>query len=272
MDMTFTIKPTGAALGAEIHGLDLTRPISEAEKAGLREALLRHVLLVFPGQHLTAGQLADFCRCFGPITRHILDQFHHPEEHEMCIISNVVESGKGRTTARTAGSYWHSDLSYLAEPAETSMLYAIEVPETGGDTLFCNMYTAYEALSDRMKAYLEGLTAKHDGVSQFGEGTPDAVHPVIVRHPESGRKLIYVNDAFTTRINEVSQEESAAILKFLCDHCSRPEWSTRFRWEPHSIAFWDNRCIQHRATSDYLPNVRSGFRVQIEGTAAPVAG
>ena len=120
------------------------------------------------------------------------------------------------------------------------------------------MYAAYDALSDRMKSYLDGLTAVHDGVPVFGEGTPKAMHPVIVRHPESGRKLIYVNGSFTTRINEISQHESDAILRFLFDNCIRPEWTVRFRWRPHSIAFWDNRCAQHYAISDYLPNVRSG--------------
>jgi hypothetical protein len=129
------------------------------------------------------------------------------------------------------------------------------------------MYRAYDALSDGMKVYLDGLTALHDGRDIFGEGTPSASHPVVVTHPDSGRKLIYVNGAFTKRINELPEQESDAVLKFLCQHCARPEWSFRFRWAPHSIAMWDNRCAQHFAVSDYLPNVRSGFRVQIDGTS-----
>ncbi len=122
-----------------------------------------------------------------------------------------------------------------------------------------------------MKSYLDGLTALHDGVPVFGEGTPKSVHPVIVRHPDSGRKLIYVNRSFTTRINEIFEHERDAILRFLAEHCTTPEWTCRFRWQPHSIAFWDNRCAQHYAISDYLPDVRSGYRVQIEGVVAPVA-
>ncbi len=133
------------------------------------------------------------------------------------------------------------------------------------------MYAAYEGLSDRMQNYLEGLTAWHDGVPTFGPGTPNATHPVIVKHPESGRKLIYVNRGFTKRINGVSSTESEGVLRFLWDHCTLPEFCHRFRWTPHSIAFWDNRCAQHRATNDYLPNIRSGYRVQIEGTVGPVA-
>jgi len=152
-----------------------------------------------------------------------------------------------------------------------SILYLHTIPSNGGgDTGFASMYAAYDALSDRMKTYLEGLTAIHDGVPVFGAGTPEAVHPVIARHPESGRKLLFVNSSFTVRICDVEKEESDAILKYLFDHCMRPEWTTRFRWEPHSIAFWDNRCAQHRAIADYLPDPRSGFRVQIEGTAPPM--
>ena len=137
--------------------------------------------------------------------------------------------------------------------------------------MFASMYAAYDNLSDRMKVYLEGLTALHDGVPTFGEGTPKASHPVVVRHPESGRKLLYVTKVFTVRINELSEQESEAVLYFLFDHCARPEWCYRFRWTPHSIAFWDNRCTHHMAVSDYWPAVRSGFRVQIDGIIAPVA-
>ena len=171
-----------------------------------------------------------------------------------------------------SGNLWHTDQSCAPVPPLASILYLHTIPSNGGgDTGFASMYAAYDALSDRMKAYLEGLTALHDGVPVFGEGTPRATHPVIVRHPDSGRKLLFVNKGFTVRINEVSEEESDAILRFLFDHCIRPEWSTRFRWEPHSVAFWDNRCVQHRAIADYLPEPRSGFRVQIEGTVPPVA-
>ena len=153
-----------------------------------------------------------------------------------------------------------------------SILYnQIIPPNGGGDTMFASMYAAYEGLSDRMQKYLEGLTAWHDGVPTFGPGTPNATHPVIVKHPESGRKLIYVNRGFTKRINGVSSTESEGVLRFLWDHCTLPEFCHRFRWTPHSIAFWDNRCAQHRATNDYLPNIRSGYRVQIEGTVGPVA-
>ena len=133
------------------------------------------------------------------------------------------------------------------------------------------MYRAYEALSDRMKSYLDGLTALHDGRDIFGEGTPSAIHPVVARHPESGRPLLFINGAFAKRIVELPEQESDAVLRFLCAHCARPEWSFRFRWQPHSIAMWDNLCAQHFAVSDCLPSIRSGYRVQIYGVAPPVA-
>jgi taurine dioxygenase len=144
-------------------------------------------------------------------------------------------------------------------------------PDGGGDTMFASMYAAYDALSDKMKTYLDGLTATHDGTRVFGPGTPVSVHPVIVKHPVSGRKVIFVNTDFTAKINDVPRLESERLLQFLIDHCNKPEWTCRFRWRPHSIAFWDNRCTHHKAIWDYWPNVRSGFRIQVEGTERPVA-
>ena len=138
--------------------------------------------------------------------------------------------------------------------------------------MFASMYAAYDALSPRMKTYLEGLTATHDGTRVFGPGTPVSVHPVIVRHPVSGRKVIYVNTDFTSHINELPRAEGDRILQVPATTIATSRMGCRFRWRPHSIAFWDNRCAHHKAIWDYWPNVRSGFRVQVEGTAPPVAG
>lgn len=158
-----------------------------------------------------------------------------------------------------------------------SILHLRVVPAVGGDTLFASMYAAYGALSERMKAYLEGLTATHDGepyyrgrykdqgVDDRAKQYPRAVHPVVRTHPETGRKTLYVNRMFTTRINDLSREESEAILAYLVGHCARPEFQMRFRWRQNSVAFWDNRCAQHMALWDYFPQVRSGFRVTIKG-------
>jgi taurine dioxygenase len=157
-----------------------------------------------------------------------------------------------------------------------SILYIEKCPPKGGDTLFASMYAAYEALSDRMKAYLDGLTAIHDGEDAY-RGTykntgmadkpvyPRAEHPVVRTHPVTGRKALYVNRGFTKRLVGVPRDESAAILDYLYDHAENPLFQCRFRWQPNSIAFWDNRCVQHRAMWDYWPHTRSGFRVTVAG-------
>ena len=266
--MSHTIAPTGSALGAIITELNLSRPLDDDIAASLRTALLEHVLLVFPGQTLTPKQLAKFCRLFGSITRHILDQFHHPEEPDLSIISNVVESGKGRTTARMAGSYWHSDLSYITEPVDASMLYAVEVPQTGGDTLFANLYEAFEALPVNMQASLRDLTAVHNLMS--GNGTdakvaltdsqrtrvPDVIHPVVRRHPETGREALFVNPGFTRRIVELDQTKSDALLAELYAHATRECFIYRHKWTAGDLTLFDGRASMHSATGGYPSTAR----------------
>ena len=178
--------------------------------------------------------------------------------------------------AGPSGEVWHTDQSCSRVPPMASILHQHLIPpDGGGDTLFASMYAAYEALSDKMKAYLEGLTATHDGALIFDKGGEDeypvASHPVITVHPETGRKILFVNRGQTAYINEVSRAESRAILAYLFDHIEQPEWQMRFHWRNHSVAFWDNRCTQHRAIWDYWPNVRSGYRMQIKGVEAPRA-
>lgn len=262
-----SVTPCSPHVGAEIGNIDLTRPLSDLEIAELRRAFTDHLVLFFRNQRIGFEDHVRLGEYFGRLGAHV----------GKTTISRTTDDPRVRKfhydsdTARVSGDRWHTDQPCAAVPPLGSILYNHTVPPNGGgDTLFASMYAAYDALSDRMKTYLEGLTALHDGVKIFGPGTPRTSHPVIARHPESGRRLIYVNSDFTTRIKEVSEEESDAVLRYLVDHCARPEWTCRFRWEPHSIAFWDNRCAQHRAISDYWPAVRSGYRVQIEGTAPPV--
>jgi taurine dioxygenase len=171
-----------------------------------------------------------------------------------------------------AGESWHSDLSADEAPPLGSILYLHTVPPTGGDTMFSCMYKAYDALSDRMKAYLAGLEAVHDAnpvyhalFKDYEKRYPVATHPVIRKHPVTGKKCLFVNSSYTTRIEGLSDEESRAILTFLFDHVKNPNFQVRFRWQPHSIAFWDNRAVQHLAVWDYFPQVRSGYRVTISG-------
>jgi taurine dioxygenase len=181
------------------------------------------------------------------------------------------------STVRIAGDKWHTDVSCDEKPPYASILHLTTIPETGGDTLFSSMYAAYQALSEPMKSLLDGLTATHDGGPNYSdreqrdrEENPHrvasaAVHPVITTHPLTGRKALYVNSVFTVRINELSEAESGAVLDFLFAHVKRPEFQCRFKWQKNSIAFWDNRAVQHYAVWDYYPAVRSGQRVTIRG-------
>jgi taurine dioxygenase len=265
---TFKATPTSPHIGAEITEIDLTGPLPAGQANELRQALTQYQVLFFREQKISHDDLMRFGSLFGELGQHVgaktksrktenplINQFHYDE-----------------MTTQIAGDVWHTDQSCAPIPPLGSILYNhIVPPNGGGDTMFASMYCAYDALSDPMKAFLKGLTATHDGVKVFGVGTPIAVHPVIIRHPESKRKLIYVNSSFTTKINELPAKESGAVLRILFDHIVQPEWTFRFRWRAHSIAFWDNRCTQHYAIPDYWPHVRSGFRVQIEGSVAPAA-
>ncbi len=264
-----SVTPGSPHIGAEIGDIDLTRPLPEPQLAELRRAFTEHLVLFFRDQKISFEDHVRLAEYFGPIGSHVGIKTNSQVSDD----PRVRKFHFDETTSAVSGNVWHTDQSCAEMPPLGSILYNHTLPpDGGGDTLFASMYAAYDALSPRMKAYLDGLTALHDGVPVFGEGTPRAVHPVIVRHPDSGRRLIYANRSFTTRINGIPERESDALLGFLLDHCDTPEWTCRFRWRPHSIAFWDNRCVQHYAISDYLPNVRSGFRVQIAGVAAPAAG
>ncbi len=263
---TMTVTQYTPAIGATVTDIDLTRPLTDLELAELKRAFVEHQVLFFRDQKISHDDHARLAEYFGTIGQHVGKKTNSQESDD----PRVRKFHADGASPRVSGNLWHTDQSCAPIPPMASILYLHTVPENGGgDTGFASMYAAYDGLSDRMKAYLDGLTAVHEGAHLFGEGTPDAVHPVVARHPESGRKLLFVNSGFTMRINDVPRAESDAILQFLYTHQIRPEWSMRFKWEPHSIAFWDNRCVHHRAISDYLPQVRSGFRVQIEGNAPP---
>jgi taurine dioxygenase len=266
---TITVTPSSPHIGAEIGGIDLTKPLESAQLAELKAAFTRHLVIFFRDQRISFDDQIRLAGYFGPLGKHVgastiskttdnplVRKFHYDE-----------------TSQRISGESWHSDQSCAPMPPLGSMLYNHTIPpDGGGDTMFASTYAAYDALSDKMKALLSGLTATHDGARVFGPGTPKSSHPIIVRHPDSGRRGIYVNWDFTSHINELPRNEGEVILKFLYRHIGRDEWACRFRWQPHSIAFWDNRCAQHKALWDYWPNVRSGYRVQIEGVQAPIPG
>ena len=266
---TIEVKPVAPQIGAEVAGVDLRAP-SSRQLAEMRAALLEHQVLFFRDQVFDLEGQKAFGRHFGEL--HV-----HPGAPGAAGHPEVLPVHADAKSTYIAGESWHSDVSCDLEPPMGSILHLKVVPPVGGDTLFASMYAAHEALSARMKTYLEGLTATHDGevyyrgryqdkgVDDRGKVYPRAVHPVVRTHPETRRKALYVNRMFTTRINGVSREESDAILAYLIGHCARPEFQVRFRWRENSVAFWDNRCVQHMALWDYFPQTRSGFRVTIKG-------
>lgn len=265
-----TLRPTTPHLGAEASGIDLTQPLSNSAATALREALLRHGVLFFRDQRFTHDSQKAIGRLFGPL--HIHPNIPGPPGHPEILPIHVDATSK-----RVAGEAWHSDVSCDAEPPLGSILHLHTVPESGGDTLFACQYAAYDALSPPMQAFLQGLTATHSGerayrkanrllgIDDTGRVFPSATHPVVRTHPDTGRRALYVNEYFTLRIEELTEAESDAVLAFLYRHSTRPEFQLRFRWEPNSVAFWDNRRVQHMALWDYFPQTRTGSRVTIAG-------
>jgi taurine dioxygenase len=255
-------------IGAEIAGVDLRRPLEAGEIATIRRALLDHAVVFFRDQPLDFEDMKRVGRYFGELHIHsgVPGLADHPE------IVRIHADGASRYVT---GEDWHSDLSCDPVPPMGSMLCLHTVPDVGGDTAFANMYAAYEALSDRLKAYLDGLYAIHDGARVFASlSPPDKVfprsrHPIVRTHPETRRKALFVNRQFTAHIDGVPRDESEAVLTYLYAHCAKPQFQARFRWQRHSIAFWDNRAAQHTAIWDYFPRIRSGYRVTIAGEGTP---
>jgi taurine dioxygenase len=258
--------------GAEIGGVDLSSALPDHTVAGIRHALAEHGVVVFRDQTLTPEQHIAVARRFGPIN--VNRFFAHADGYpEIALVSKEPE----QTT--NIGGGWHTDHSYDTLPALGSMLYAREVPEAGGDTMFASMYAAFDALSDGLKQTLAGLRAVHSSRHVFGVeradmrgrignpdlATQDAVHPVVITHPESGKRALYVNPGFTVRFDGWTADESRPLLAFLYQHAARPEFTCRLRWRNGSLAFWDNRCTWHYALNDYHGQRRLMHRITIEG-------
>jgi taurine dioxygenase len=267
-----SIRPLSRACGAEVSGLELTRPLASDLVQELHRALGEHGILLFRGAQLTPEQHIAFSRHFGALATHVVGEFNLPGHPEIFIVSNVKEDGKLKG-AVYAGQYWHSDLSYMPKPSLGSLLLCREIPEIGGDTMWANMYLAYDTLSEVMKNFLGGLKAVHDYSHAYDTyfahlkerppltpeqraKTPPVEHPMVRTHPVTGRKALYVNPGFTTRILGMAHEESQPILDFLSGHSTRPEFIYRHRWQVGDLIFWDNRCTMHYALSDYDFSVR----------------
>jgi taurine dioxygenase len=266
---SITVTPISPNIGAEIGNIDLTQPLSNQQVSELHEAFAEHCVIFFRDQKLDFESHSALARHFGELHLHVgpsTESVPVPGRPEIRALHF------DETSDKVAGERWHTDQSCAEIPPLGSILYLHTVPPSGGgDTMFASMYAAYDALSDRMKTYLDGLTGTHDGRRAFGPNAPINVHPVVIKHPVTGRKALYVSGSQMTHINELPEDESEALMKFLTEHATNPDFSVRFRWKPHSIAFWDNRCAQHKAIWDYYPHTRSGYRIQIKGAARPVA-
>lgn len=274
--MNITVTPIAGALGAEIGGVDVAKDHDDQTIAEIRQALLDHGVVFFRDQTLDVERHKAFTRRFGEL-------FVHPnfpmdrEEPEIVYVRR--EPGDGRVL----GQGWHADTTMMATPPMGAILYALEVPEVGGDTLFANQCLAYEALSDGMKEMLQSLRAVHNDTRIAGPGTglnaqrasqvredddwrpTESLHPVVRTHPETGRKHLFVNGIYTHNFEGMTVAESQPLLDFLYAHAARPEFTCRFRWQPGSIAFWDNRCTLHNAIHDNHDEVRYMQRTQIAG-------
>ena len=263
------IEKLTATLGAEIQGADFTAPMGPDLEKAIREALLEHQVLFFRDQDLSPEQHKTVGRCFGELHVHPVLPSRKDDGHPEIV---VLESSP---KAPFVAEVWHSDVTFERKPPRGSVLRGVIIPEQGGDTAFASMTAAYEALSDSMQRFLSSLEAEHDGgvFSQLADDAQRAelakdqrtTHPAIRTHPETGRKGIYVNSAFTKSFVGMKQKESDALLRFLFSHLSSIEFTCRFRWRTNSMAIWDNRCTQHRVVSDDVRAHRRVERVTIIG-------
>ena len=254
------------SVGAFVDGVNLAQ-VNEATYAEIRRALNEHCVLFFRNQQLSVDEHIHFGHLFGELDV-------HPAAANAIGREEILVISADENSSRANGEAWHSDVSCQPQPPMASILHMHDVPPTGGDTMFASMFAAYDALSERMKNYLDGLTAFHDGghvyrglYNNVQDKTeyPSAHHPVVRTHPESGRKGLFVNRSFTTKIDGLPRDESDAILNYLYAHMEHPNFQVRFTWEPNSVAFWDNRSAQHRAIWDYWPHRRYGHRVTVKG-------
>jgi taurine dioxygenase len=277
----FSIVPLDAPVGAEVIGLDLSRPLNDADFGRVHRAHLDHHVLVFRDARITPAQQVAFSRRFGPLQIHVLRNFQLAGHPEILVVSNIKENGQPIGLG-DAGHYWHSDLSYKELPSLGSLLHAQELPAEGGDTLFADMHLAYDSLPAALKSAIEGKQAEHSYLAKYEElrqrspwrpaltaqqieEVKPAVHPVVRTHPETGRKALFVSEHFTTRIIGLPEDESRALLEQLFAHSVLPEHVYRHQWREHDMVFWDNRSLMHLAagTPDHLR--RKLYRTTIEG-------
>ena len=283
-----TVRPTGAAMGAEIQGVDLSKPLDDATFKEIVDAWHQHEVVFFRNQKLTPEQHVQFSRRFGELELHVRKDCCRPGFHELFVVSNIEVDGKP-IGSQDAGLFWHSDLCYLKEPSRGSLFYALEVPldangQPLGDTKFASAIAAYEALSPDMKKRIEGKRAiqsyKKGYYRERNSGTrkpltpeqeaktPDVAHPIVRTHPFSGRKCLFVNEGYTAGIADMQNPEGDALMQQLIEHSIKPEFIYRHKWQVGDFLLWDNCSVQHQAVPDYkLPLRRHMERTTLVGTA-----
>jgi taurine dioxygenase len=276
-------------MGAEIAGLSLSRPLSEAQFSDVREALHRHHVLTFLGQPLQARDFLAFASRFGPPEPHLLDQYHHPEFAQILILSNVRKDGKPIGLA-DGGTYWHSDYSYLAMPARATVLYSVQAPQVGGDTLFADQEQAYEDLPEAMKKNITGMVTLNiygnrddlDLSSRTSAPPPTDEqkarrgatlirHPLVRRHPYSGRKALYSVSGTSFAIEGLPQDEGLALLRELAAHSTQPKYRHSVSYGVGDVVVWDNASVLHSATLTDPAYARTLYRVTTKETQRPAA-
>jgi len=270
---TLSVQPIGGALGAEIHGVDLATECSDETVAAIRAAWLEHLVVFFRDQELAPDRFLAFAQRIG-------EPVEYPFVRGIDGYPEIITVAKLPHETVNFGGVWHSDTAYLALPPMATMLVAREVPPSGGDTMWSNMYSAFSSLSPTMQELLRSLRAvnssaladvsktREDRIRERGvedERVYEAEHPVVRTHPETGRAALYVNPAHTARFAGMTDEESAPLLQYLFSHAIRPEFTCRFRWEVGSVALWDNRCTWHNPLNDYHGHARVLHRITLAG-------
>ena len=280
--MRFEVNDLATNFGAEVIGLDLSENLTEEDFTTVRDLYFERAVVVFRGQTLTPSQQSAFSRRFGDLMVHVLTQFQILGDPEVLLLSNRRDADGNPIGFEDAGRYWHSDISYNAEPALGTMLYAVETPPQGGDTLFADMAAAYEALSDKVKQQIDGRFAYHSYTVNYKANETNAgsrpnltdvqlatlenvLHPIVRTHEDTGRKALYVNQGFTYRIDGMSETKSDALLKKLFAHTTEERFIYRHKWRPHDLLCWDNRSVMHHATLYDSKYTRHMHRTTIRG-------
>ena len=292
--MALSLHPVSDALGAEVRGVDLSSPINDDTFGRIVDSWHEHLLLIFPDQTLTPEQHIAFSQRVGPLLVHPSGRHNHPDYPELLLLTNQLDDDGKALGLRDGGSVWHSDLSYMAQPSDGSLLYALAVPEIGGDTEWANMYTAYETLPEATRRRIADLRVVHQfdqeanprmarpaAMAEEDRGTiwyrktpdikartPDVVHPMVRRHPETGRVALFVNRRFTIAVEDMDGDEGEALLLDLFDHAEKPEHVYHHRWRLGELLMWDNRCTVHLACGGFsLPEIRRMHRTTLAGAA-----